>query len=128
MSELERQFYTLSRKFNTLLRIVQNAPIDLVCPQCLRGFPRQDLLYRHFRTEKDWVHNGLDQRRTDFKNFLACYQFALGVPIPAEKLPLGSRCFTLPYVVENRRAKPTEDDIELESGKVFWIQNAELIC
>ncbi|KAL3434658.1 hypothetical protein BDV09DRAFT_169568 [Aspergillus tetrazonus] len=73
MSELERQIYTL-------LRTVQNAPIDLVRPQCLRGFP-QDLLYRHFSTEKDRVHNGLDQR-TDFINSFLETGFSQGlVPI-----------------------------------------------
>lgn len=119
MSNVERQFATL-------LTIVQNYQIKVVCPKCLRGFSRARTLSDHFQKEEDWVHRGLDQRKTDFKRFLTCYHLAIGAPIPAQELPRGSKCFDWRYVLEHYRAEsqqpdelqplPDEDN-ELETGK-----------
>ncbi|KAF7623893.1 hypothetical protein COH20_010120 [Aspergillus flavus] len=103
MSNVERQFATL-------LTIVQNYQIKVVCPKCLRGFSRARTLSDHFQKEEDWVHRGLDQRKTDFKRFLTCYHLAIGAPIPAQELPRGSKCFDWRYVLEHYRAESQQPD------------------
>ncbi|KAA8652762.1 uncharacterized protein ATNIH1004_001667 [Aspergillus tanneri] len=91
------------RQCDTLKRIIQNSSIRLICPQCLRGFPRSDALYRHFREQEDDIHKGLDMRDTDHKTFLSCYQTAIGASIPAVELPIGVKCFEVLFVVEHYR-------------------------
>ncbi|KAH1544908.1 hypothetical protein KXX57_005160 [Aspergillus fumigatus] len=100
----------LERQFATLLTIVQNYQINVVCPKCLRGFSRARTLSDHFQKEDDWIHRGLDQRKTDFKRFLTCYQLAIGASIPAQELPRGSKCFDWRYVLEHYRAESRQPD------------------
>ncbi|PTU22243.1 hypothetical protein P175DRAFT_0432224 [Aspergillus ochraceoroseus IBT 24754] len=92
----------LERKNVTLRRIIQQTSIRYLCPICLKGFPRPDTLYDHFRKKKDDTHEGLGMRRTDFKRFISSYQAALGASIPAAELPLDNKCFELEYVLEHR--------------------------
>lgn len=92
----------LERKLVTLRRIIQQTSIRYLCPICLKGFPRPDTLYDHFRKKKDDTHEGLSMRRTDFKRFISSYQAALGASIPAAELPFDNKCFELQYVLEHR--------------------------
>ncbi|KAF7590255.1 hypothetical protein BBP40_003093 [Aspergillus hancockii] len=92
---------SLQRQHDTLKIIVQKSPIRFICPQCLRGFPRSDALYRHFREQQDDIHKGLYMRDTDHKSFLSCYQEALGASISAVQLPIGPKCFDVSYIVEH---------------------------
>ncbi|PYH99037.1 hypothetical protein BO71DRAFT_292959, partial [Aspergillus ellipticus CBS 707.79] len=86
--------------------IMQNSPIDLICPRCLRGFPRSDVLYAHFRNKKkDPIHQRLNQRKTNFRNFLTYYNLALGELIRPEELPIDYHCFEWQYVLEHHRAE-----------------------
>ncbi|PYH75345.1 hypothetical protein BO82DRAFT_411182 [Aspergillus uvarum CBS 121591] len=92
---------SLEKQLSAFKVIIQKSAISVVCPQCLQGFPRSDVLYRHFKTEKDNIHRGLSMRKSDFKQFLACYQEALGASISAEKLRYGYKCFEVMFVVEH---------------------------
>ncbi|OGM39393.1 hypothetical protein ABOM_012144 [Aspergillus bombycis] len=92
---------SLQRQLDTLLKIVKQTSKRFICPECLQGFPRSEVLYCHFRKQKDNIHQGLDMRNTDYKTFLLCYQKALKASIPAEKLPQGPQCFALAYIVEH---------------------------
>ncbi|PWY91467.1 hypothetical protein BO94DRAFT_427782, partial [Aspergillus sclerotioniger CBS 115572] len=83
-----------------LSKIIEHTSIRFVCPECLRGFPRTYLLYRHFREQQDDIHKGLGMRNTDHQTFLLCYQKALKASIPAEQLPQDSKCVELAYTVE----------------------------
>ncbi|KAB8213159.1 hypothetical protein BDV33DRAFT_197077 [Aspergillus novoparasiticus] len=40
-------------------------------------------------------------RDTDHLTFISCYQNALKASIPGSKLPVGSKCFELAYIVEH---------------------------
>ncbi|PYH75400.1 hypothetical protein BO82DRAFT_324134 [Aspergillus uvarum CBS 121591] len=91
----------LEKQLRAFQVIIQKSTIRVVCPQCLQGFPRADVLYRHFKTEGDNIHKGLSMRKVDFKKFLDCYQEALGASVPAEKLRYGFECFEVMFVVEN---------------------------
>lgn len=77
-----------------------------------------DVLYAHFRDKKkDPIHKGLGQRKTNFRNFLTCYNLALATTIRAEELPKGHHCFEWQYVLEQNRAESqrfTDEDITLE--------------
>jgi hypothetical protein len=94
------------RKYNTLEQIVQKTAVRVVCPQCLRGFSRADLLYSHFRAETDDIHQGLAARKSDFDTFLSCYQKSLKCLMLAENLPQGQACFDISFVVENYGKDP----------------------
>ncbi|RAL04891.1 uncharacterized protein BO80DRAFT_441136 [Aspergillus ibericus CBS 121593] len=85
----------------TLLRVIENSKIRFSCPQCLKGFPRSDVLYEHFRRTGDNVHDGLAMRRTDFDRFLSCYQEALRASIPSAQLPSSAKCFEYRFIVEH---------------------------
>ncbi|KAA8652769.1 uncharacterized protein ATNIH1004_001674 [Aspergillus tanneri] len=91
----------LQRQCDVLKRIIQKSSMRLICPQCLRGFPRSDTLYRHFREQQDDIHKGLDMRDTDHNTFLSCYQTAIGASISAVELPIGFKCFEVLFVVEH---------------------------
>ncbi|KAE8167951.1 hypothetical protein BDV40DRAFT_284438 [Aspergillus tamarii] len=97
----ESNMASLQRQHDTLRKIVEQTSTKFICPQCLRGFPRPDVLYCHFRRQEDDIHQGLDMRNTDHKTFLLCYHKALKASIPAEQLPQGSQCFELAYIVEH---------------------------
>ncbi|KAL2859995.1 uncharacterized protein BJX67DRAFT_334960 [Aspergillus lucknowensis] len=98
---------SLQREYNTLKQIIKNSTIRLVCPICLRGFPRSDKLYDHFREKEDETHQGLNMRNSDFSTFLFCYQESLGDHyIPPERITLGSECFDIFFVIENYRKDP----------------------
>ncbi|KAE8397983.1 hypothetical protein BDV37DRAFT_264439 [Aspergillus pseudonomiae] len=56
---------SLQRQHNTLNKIIEHTSIKFICPECLRGFPRAYLLYRHFREQQDDTHKGLSMRNTD---------------------------------------------------------------
>ncbi|KAA8652773.1 hypothetical protein EYZ11_011439 [Aspergillus tanneri] len=92
---------SVQRQCDTLKEIIHKSSIRFIFPQCLQGFPRSDLLYRHFRAEEDEVHAGLSVRDTDFKRFLSCYQKALRASIPAEKLPFDSKRFDVLFIVQH---------------------------
>ncbi|KAE8406780.1 hypothetical protein BDV37DRAFT_291892, partial [Aspergillus pseudonomiae] len=99
---------SLQRQHNTLNKILEHTSIRFICPECLRGFPRPYLLYRHFREQQDDIHKGLSMRNTDHQTFLLCYQKALKASIPAGQLPVDSKCFETAYIVEHY-----EEDAEI---------------
>ena len=99
---------SLQRQHNTLNKILEHTSIRFICPECLRGFPRPYLLYRHFREQQDDIHKGLSMRNTDHQKFLLCYQKALKASIPAGQLPTDSKCFETAYIVEHY-----EEDAEM---------------
>jgi hypothetical protein len=57
--------------------IIRNSPIRFICPLCLESFPRDDILYRHFREQGDDAHAGLHKRKSteqsDMNEFLTYY-------------------------------------------------------
>jgi hypothetical protein len=93
------------RKVETLKKIIQNSSIDLVCPLCLKGFPRPDPLYRHFREQGDDTHAGLHKRKSkkqsDMEEFLTCYRESVKASVAVEDMPLDSHCFAVDFVVEH---------------------------
>ncbi|OJJ65617.1 hypothetical protein ASPBRDRAFT_139693 [Aspergillus brasiliensis CBS 101740] len=92
---------SLQMQNRTLSRVIENSKIRFLCPQCLKGFPRSDALYEHFRRTSDEIHDGLDMRRTDFDRFFSCYQVALRASILPAQLPFGAKCFEYRFIVEH---------------------------
>jgi hypothetical protein len=93
----------LRQENNVLCQILEQSGLRLLCPVCLKGFPRSDALYRHFRDNTDEIHSGLDPKTHDFKRLHLCYQKAIKASVPAEELsPLthGGKCFELRFVVQ----------------------------
>ncbi|RAL06789.1 uncharacterized protein BO97DRAFT_357971 [Aspergillus homomorphus CBS 101889] len=112
---------SLEMQLSAFKVIIQKSTIRVVCPQCLQGFPRANVLYRHFKTEKDNIHMGLSMRKVDFEKFLDCYQEALGASIPAEKLHYGFDCFEVKFVVEHyaNDAEKVQMNTSSQSLKVY---------
>jgi hypothetical protein len=109
------------RKHDTLLKIVRNSTIRLACPQCLKGFPRSDKLYSHFRCEPDDIHKGLALQHKDFENFVKSYQEALRSLIPTTQIPSDWRAFTIDFIIEhyaNRVIIEVYDDDSCDSPAV----------
>lgn len=90
----------LQRQNETFKEIIKNSSIRLLYPQCLRGFPCSDSLYRHFREQQDDIHEGLGIRDRGHNTFLSCYQAALRAPIPSIELPIGPQCFEVLFIDE----------------------------
>ncbi|KAL4891347.1 hypothetical protein BDV59DRAFT_67572 [Aspergillus ambiguus] len=93
------------RRVETLKRIIQVSSIHFVCPICLKGFSRSDLLYRHFRKQEDNTHAGLAKRtskkQSEVEEFLICYRQSLNTSVAVEGIPLDSHCFNVDFVVEH---------------------------
>ncbi|PYH75344.1 hypothetical protein BO82DRAFT_36507 [Aspergillus uvarum CBS 121591] len=92
---------SLQRQFNTQKAVLRQSTIKYLCPECLRGFPRPDTLYRHFQDVNDEAHKGLRSRKDDYNQFYSCYQKCLGASIPSKCLPKPPHCFELQYVIEH---------------------------
>lgn len=75
--------------------------LKLLCPECLKAFPRQDGLYKHFRQENNEIHQGLCMQRKDFQRFLNAYRQSVGWSIAPEALPSAPRCFETDFVIEH---------------------------
>lgn len=114
----------LERRVDTLKKIIQASWIDFVCPICLKGFPRSDRLYDHFRKQGDeaharpgerpakeqWetrMHAGLAKRTSrkqwDIEEFLTCYRQSVRTSVAVEDIPPNSCCFDVNFVVEHYR-------------------------
>ncbi|KAH2440833.1 hypothetical protein KXW63_000786, partial [Aspergillus fumigatus] len=52
MASPERQIENLTKRVETLARIITANSLNYICPQCFCGFSEQRLLYRHFDKEK----------------------------------------------------------------------------
>lgn len=90
---------------DTLKKILENSSINVICPPCLKGFSRADILYAHFREEgkTDQMHAGLAMKQTDFVKFHAYYERAIGAPIPSSELRHGHKCFKTWFIIEHYR-------------------------
>lgn len=90
---------------DTLKKILENSSIIVICPPCLRGFSRADVLYSHFREvgKTDQMHAGLAKKQTDFATFHAYYERAIGAPIPSSELRDGHKCFKTWFIIEHYR-------------------------
>ncbi|BCR96717.1 uncharacterized protein AKAW2_30036S [Aspergillus luchuensis] len=96
---------SLQRQLNTLKKVLEKTSINVICPLCLRGFSRADVLYAHFRQEggEDTMHAGLAMKQADFGTFISCYERAMGASIPSSMLRDGHECFKTWFIVENYR-------------------------
>lgn len=95
---------SLRHENSILYQILEQSHIKLLCPLCLKGFPRTDSLYRHFRVTNDDIHPGLDPMADDFKRFHFCYQQAMKTSIPSKQLSTlsqGGKCFEAPYIIRH---------------------------
>ncbi|KAH1512189.1 hypothetical protein KXV98_002597 [Aspergillus fumigatus] len=103
MASPERQIENLTKRVETLARIITANSLNYICPQCFCGFSEQRLLYRHFDKEKQNcpVHAALGERRSDHLAFVMNYKIALRTLIDAKDIPPNPRCFALDFVVEH---------------------------
>jgi hypothetical protein len=94
----------LRQENSVLYEILEKSGWKLLCPVCLKGFPRSDALYQHFRGITDEIHSGLDPTTHNFKRLYLCYQRAVKTLVPAEELSLlthGGKCFELQFIVQH---------------------------
>ncbi|RAK98696.1 uncharacterized protein BO80DRAFT_457046 [Aspergillus ibericus CBS 121593] len=91
----------LQTQLDTFKEIIEKSRINYICPQCLKGFPRPDVLRQHFQSEKDDIHQGLAMKDTDFGTFYVNYQIAIKAFLPASLLRYGPDCFKPNFVVEH---------------------------
>ncbi|RAL06634.1 uncharacterized protein BO97DRAFT_321998, partial [Aspergillus homomorphus CBS 101889] len=89
------------RQFSTQKEVLRRSKIKFLCPECLRGFPRPDTLYRHLQEVDDEAHEGFSLRKKDFKRFFPCYQECLGASVPSNCLPKPPHCFESQFVIEH---------------------------
>ncbi|KAH8430200.1 uncharacterized protein LDX57_007869 [Aspergillus melleus] len=124
------------KKEETLKKIIQNSSIRFICPLCLKGFPRGDVLYRHFREQQDDKHAGLGKRtskkKADIDSFFACYQELVRTPMAAESIPPGPNCFEVDFVVKNfgssEHTLNTSETIEGTLKKIIQNSRIRFIC
>ncbi|KAL4958864.1 uncharacterized protein BDV14DRAFT_23825 [Aspergillus stella-maris] len=93
----------LKHENKVLYQILKRSGFKVLCPACLKGFTRTDLLYRHFRTTNDEIHSGLDPMKDDDQRLHSCYQKAIKSSISASELAtnsVGGKCFEVSYVIK----------------------------
>ncbi|PWY96037.1 hypothetical protein BO94DRAFT_601211, partial [Aspergillus sclerotioniger CBS 115572] len=123
-------------KEEALRIIIQNSSIRFIYLLCLKGFPRVDTLYRHFREQQDDTHAGLAKRklrkRTDNEFFLTCYQESVRASMAPENIPPGANCFEVNFVVKHfdssRHIMATSARIEESLRKVIQNSPIRFIC
>lgn len=83
-------------------QIIQKSAIRVLCPECLQGYPRPALLYKHFRDKGDTIHEGLAAKKSDFGKFLYTYREVMGNRMLPDNLR-SQNCFEIMFVIENYR-------------------------
>ncbi|KAK9604389.1 hypothetical protein V6Z93_002357 [Aspergillus fumigatus] len=107
MASPEGQIENLTRRIETLTRIITANSLCYICPQCFCGFREPRLLYRHFREPEQGpeireIHAGLDIVRTsNHLSFLLSYRDSVRTSMTARDIPRAPECFATDFVVEH---------------------------